>query len=212
MRILTSTLHALRPTPSCRLAASADRERVAERSDGSGGERRCEEPGHQLRWVVASASTTLRCAHAPRRPGRAFRLRGGAGRVWHTAALVVFVALFLWDNSAEQKRVEDRERIREAQITRGDREVIRELFVGRRSAPAQQPTFVVVLRLAFRCNDRLLAPSPRRAAAIGARLHACRCSPQRTATRAPSSSRWTMSGSSDDWIAGGCEPTRYNEQ
>lgn len=39
------------------------------------------------------------------------------------AALVVFVALFLWDNSAEQKRVEDRERIREAQITRGDREV-----------------------------------------------------------------------------------------
>lgn len=51
----------------------------------------------------------------------------GAGGVWHTAALVLFVALFLWDNSAEQKRVQDRERIREAQITRGDREV-REAF------------------------------------------------------------------------------------
>jgi hypothetical protein len=36
---------------------------------------------------------------------------------------MLFVALFLWDNSAEQKRVEDRERIRQAQITRGDREV-----------------------------------------------------------------------------------------
>jgi hypothetical protein len=49
MRELVSTLHALRPTPRCCLAAASDGKRVAERPHGAGGERRCEEPGHQLR-------------------------------------------------------------------------------------------------------------------------------------------------------------------